>query len=236
MVPEWVLYGASERAVVLYCHLHRLANQDSRCWPKRRTIAEALGWSVDKVDRTMVELEALGAVAVEERRHEDGGQASNLYTVWFDSPEMRTGSRGIAARGRRDSAAPKKDSQLEPQPSLAADAARKVRTPDPLWDAVADVCGLTAPFTKSAAGQIAVAVKELRAVEATPVEVRLRAGQYRAHFPEARLTPTALAKHWPGLVSKVLTVDAPTHCGLCGWSTGMDEPHVRVHAEWVAGT
>ena len=43
---------------------------------------------------------------------------------------------------------------------------------------------------------------ELRAVGATPDEIRVRAGRYLRVFDRAALTPTALAKHWASLASE----------------------------------
>lgn len=54
-------------------------------------------------------------------------------------------------------------------------------------------------LTKSARGALNRAASELRDVNATAGEVKRRALAYRARFPQAALTATALAKHWAAL-------------------------------------
>jgi hypothetical protein len=76
----------------------------------------------------------------------------------------------------------------------------KPRRRDDLWDAVMDACGVeTTSITSTARGAYQRAVKDLRAVEANPAQVRDRAAVYRLRYREASLTPQALAKHWPSL-------------------------------------
>lgn len=74
---------------------------------------------------------------------------------------------------------------------------RKPREPDPIWDAVLDACALTGvPPTKTERGAWNKAVAELRAVDATPDEVKTRAEAHRHKWPRVTLTPTSLARHW----------------------------------------
>jgi hypothetical protein len=60
-----------------------------------------------------------------------------------------------------------------------------------------EVCG--EPATKSERAAYNRALKELREANATPEEVRRRAGAYRSRWPRVSLTPSALAKHWGAL-------------------------------------
>jgi len=74
---------------------------------------------------------------------------------------------------------------------------------DLLWDALIGVLGWEeASLTTSGRGEVNRAVAELRAVNADPREVRLRAGRYRSgqgSVPRGTtLTPSALVKHWAG--------------------------------------
>ncbi len=85
-------------------------------------------------------------------------------------------------------------------PTTMAPTAAKTRPQDLLFDAVAEVCGIIpAELTSSARGALNNALKALRAVKATPNEIRARAAEYRKRWPNATLTPSSLAKHWPEL-------------------------------------
>lgn len=78
------------------------------------------------------------------------------------------------------------------------------REPDPLWDAlVASLHWNPKELTKPARGSISAALRDLREVDATPEEVERRASRYRAKYPNAALTPNALAKHWSGLSADI---------------------------------
>lgn len=79
--------------------------------------------------------------------------------------------------------------------------ARKTTRPtDELWEAVVATCGIDASqLTASGRGAINNALKQLRDVEATPGQVKVRAQRYRNTWPQASLTPSALAKQWAAL-------------------------------------
>lgn len=71
---------------------------------------------------------------------------------------------------------------------------------DELFDTLAEVCGInTAQLTKSGRGSLNGALGQLRAVDATPNQVRVRANRYRQRYPDTTVTPPALAKHWSSL-------------------------------------
>lgn len=97
-----------------------------------------------------------------------------------------------------------KPNQTEPnQENLAPKAARKR---DLLFEAVAEVCGIqTAELTDTSRGAMNKALAMLRGVGADPAEVHLRARHWESVFPQATLTPTALAKHWPQLARERIT-------------------------------
>lgn len=77
---------------------------------------------------------------------------------------------------------------------------RRPRESDPIWDALMGACGITpTEITSSARGAYNAAAKALRDVGATPAEISRRARDYRMRFPNAALTPTALAKQWAAL-------------------------------------
>lgn len=88
------------------------------------------------------------------------------------------------------------DEHLAATGSLAPPAA----TPsggDPLWESVLAACGVDpGDVTASSRGAYAKAVADLRQVHADPAEVERRAAGYRSRWPQASLTPSALARHW----------------------------------------
>lgn len=74
------------------------------------------------------------------------------------------------------------------------------RAPNPLWDAlIAELDIDIDTITKSGRGAINRALSELRAVNATPDQIRHRATQHRHRWPQITLTATSLAKHWATL-------------------------------------
>lgn len=74
--------------------------------------------------------------------------------------------------------------------------------PDPLRCAVMAVCGLDeARLTSVSLAVLNKALKDLRQVGAQDEQVWAAAEAYRAKFPRATLTASALAKHWPQLAS-----------------------------------
>lgn len=84
--------------------------------------------------------------------------------------------------------------------TLLPEAPPSGRKRDELWEAVIDACGLTGvALTKSARGAANDAVKQLRDVGADPSTVGPRAARYRQRYPQATLTPSALAKQWSNL-------------------------------------
>jgi len=71
------------------------------------------------------------------------------------------------------------------------------RKKDTLFETVAEVCGIsTGNLTRSSRGQLNKAVKELKEIDATDEQVRLKAKAYKRQYQNATLTPMALVKHW----------------------------------------
>jgi Helix-turn-helix domain len=71
-----------------------------------------------------------------------------------------------------------------------------------LRTAVLTVCGLASmKQTRSGAGALGKAVAELDEVDATPDQVTACGAAYRNQWPDAVLTPSALAKRWAELVA-----------------------------------
>lgn len=99
-----------------------------------------------------------------------------------------------------------------------------------VWDAVVESCGIDdRALTASAARDIGKTVAELRAIAATPEEIRARAGRWRSMYPNARLTHRVLRNRWGELVppparyvspqqdevTEVLCMHGKTHCLEC---------------------
>jgi hypothetical protein len=111
---------------------------------------------------------------------------------------------------------PETDTDTEEEQLLGARPRREVRprAPDPIWDALTAACGIdTKQLTTTARGATNRAVAELRAIDATPDQIRTRAGAYRRTYPNVALTPSALVKHW-------------------GQLNGTRPPTAPYHAEW----
>jgi hypothetical protein len=83
-------------------------------------------------------------------------------------------------------------------------APKAARERNPLFDALAEATGQNAEqITKSAGGQIGKALAEIKAVspEITVEQIKERAANYRTHFADVSISPSALAKWW-GLCDK----------------------------------
>lgn len=78
-------------------------------------------------------------------------------------------------------------------PIPATDSPRR----DLLWEAVMEVCGIdTTAIPKSARGAYNRAVADLRAIGATPDEVRARGAAWNRNWRAVTMTPTALVRRW----------------------------------------
>jgi hypothetical protein len=201
MVPEWLIdSGCSDKALRLYVVLARYAdNDDLTAYPGRGTLAKRMGCHRASVDRAVEELIALGAVT-KQRRVSDGKYQSSLYTIRRIAPS-RTHATTPVAPVQRPPSHPC-DIELEPKnenQELLADKPPEsvTRKKDNLFETVAEVCGIgLTTLTRTARGQLNKAAKELREIDATDEQVRHKAKAYRAQYPNATLTPTALIKHW----------------------------------------
>ena len=199
-VPEWVVTAPiSDRAVRLYALLARRANSDSQAFPSRKYLALNMHCSSKSVDRAMEELLAIGAVTKQKQYH-DSRQTVNLYTLraMGGTPVTRGGDTGDEGEG--DTRVPQNESHKnESHRTTLADKPQESSTKnkDNLFEVIAEACGISLTgMTRSARGQLNKAAKELREVGATEEQVRHKAKAYRAQYPNATLTPTALIKHW----------------------------------------
>jgi hypothetical protein len=84
------------------------------------------------------------------------------------------------------------EAETEAEEPLAPVGAKRT---DVVWDALMAVTGVTA-VTSSARGAYNRATKDLRDVGAEPDEIARRGLVFRERWPDASLTPTALARRW----------------------------------------
>jgi hypothetical protein len=104
--------------------------------------------------------------------------------------ESRNGKRPVAPVGEGRGEVEEKE--LAP--------AKPPRERDYIFEAITDSCGLNRKeLTASARGAANKAAKELRDIGASPEGIHARAAIYRKKWPDATLTPSALAKNYAQL-------------------------------------
>lgn len=221
-VPHWVLeLPLSDKAIRLYAILSKYAdNSDGTSYPGRGTLAKYMRCHRSSVDRAVEELIEAGCIT-KQVRYREGRFTSSLYTV-IRIPPSRTdeGSRTHDATPRRTDETTSShpcDIELEPQnvepEELLADKPPESSTKkkDQTFETLAEVCGISLTgLTRSARGQLNKAAKELREVNATPDLIRAKAKAYKAQYPNATLTPTALVKHWASFAEAEAKASRPS--------------------------
>lgn len=86
---------------------------------------------------------------------------------------------------------------------------REERPKDEVWEVLLEVSGITGTITKPERGKYNAATKALRAVGATPDQIRSVAQNYKTKYPGAPLTPSAIASHWGELSGKTRRPTSP---------------------------
>lgn len=222
----WSQKCASTSQKLVLVKLADSANDDGVCWPSLRTLERDLGMTRSTVARHVKSLGAAGLLTVEERRHADGGLRSNLYHLHRAIPE------GGVPPGRDTPVPPGRDTlhrlggtPLEPPVEPIGENATASSRARPVFDALVVACygkGKTwRDLTRSAQGEVHGAANQLEALGASADDVHERADAYRRHktLGGVMLTPSALAKHWPGLAShRADPASAP--CPECGVGGG----------------
>lgn len=133
-VPAWLIdSGASDRAIRLYLAIRLHWNsRTGQCNPSRARLAHLLGWSVSKVDRSLPELEKLGAVVVKRSKAgkaAKGSYEANRYVVCDDpwvAVNLQLRSRNTADEGSRRNDARTNSSELAGGGALKAPAAHSL--------------------------------------------------------------------------------------------------------------
>lgn len=211
--------AVSDRALRVWCAVASFADRKTgECFPLQEAIAERLGASTPTVSRGVHELVATGWLQTIPRKANDGTKRKigTLYTVLYQRteradmkvPTERADSDGTErATGARSNARASVLSGInrpENQPPNGDSPSKRSRPRNDIWDAIARACFLpldSSKLTKASSRMLAVASADIRKVGGTAAQVPEVAAAYRARFPGAELTPTALAKWWPSLVS-----------------------------------
>ena len=78
----------------------------------------------------------------------------------------------------------------------------KERKPDLIFEAIATACGIDwKALTKNERGALNNAAGQLKAINATPDDIRVRAATYRQKWPTVTLTPMALVNNWNTVIA-----------------------------------
>lgn len=165
------------------------------------------------VRRLLAELEGRGLIRRERRYREDGYRTSDRTVLVVDAIASLPAT--VAAK-----TLPATDDTLTGQGLAAQEPPVEPREPNGsraskltdeestnrigVWTALEDLFGTPAETDRKLRGKV---LRSLLRADATHSEVHRRAKAWPKLFPEARLTPTALEKHW-GQLGK-LVADAP---------------------------
>lgn len=183
------------------------ANGHTRlCIPGQKAIAEQCSMSVRTVQRHLETLEERGLIRREARMRGEGrGRTSDRYYLndQSDNPASTRQDGTTKATNQDDQhdtvgvAEPEENRKEEP---IAATPPKTSGKKDELFEAVAEACGIDwRTLTQSGRGPLNRAVKELKEIGVTADQVGGRAAAYKKQYPDAALTPMALAKHWASL-------------------------------------
>ncbi len=94
-IPEWILDAEiSDRAVRLFCVLHRHANENGRAFPGRSSIAKRMRCSTPSIDRALTELRDIGAV-VSVQKKVGPAIVGNDYWLWPAAPSSPVTSPSV---------------------------------------------------------------------------------------------------------------------------------------------
>lgn len=107
----------------------------------------------------------------------------------LDQEGVQGEPRGVAVAPRQS--ANGRQVRSAPPPKNPAPAPKV----NPWWDALVEGIGI-APTTSAERSKYGKVVGELRAAKATPDDILRRCDNYRLHWPNVDLTPTALLEHW----------------------------------------
>lgn len=67
---------------LVYIYLKKFTNDDSQCFPSIKKLSQLTKIGTTKLKQTLGKLEEKGVIAIENRKKENGGKSSNLYTLY----------------------------------------------------------------------------------------------------------------------------------------------------------
>ena len=196
MIPEWLLdIDLSPGAYMVYGALAKYANnQTKETFVSHTTLAERLGIARRTVVNRINELEEKGCIVVQ-RRFEEGHQKSNYYILQWTPPSYYI-NNAINDKEEVELEQSFEDNSF----SLDVDIKKKKTTVvEPLWRPLIDICGYDPTKNTEMIGAWRVGIKQLNERNATPEQLWEKAKLYKQRFPNAELTPKALAKWWEAL-------------------------------------
>lgn len=201
--------SSTSKLVALVLSLH-MSERGESCFPSYPTLAKETGLTRRTV---IVHVENLVRSGWLEKTV-GGGRRSNVYRAvvpqgcsTFTPPVNEQDGRGA---GRSP------ESDIE---SVEKTSSSRRRERDPLFDALANACGMRLDaMTKEAARLCGIAAAEIRAAGGDVVDVSPAIARYRRRYPDAAVTPKAIANHWPSIVASAGTAVPP--CPDCGVGGG----------------
>lgn len=184
-----------------------------------RNLAADAGVSRDQIRTAIARLVECGYI-VRERIEVDGRPVleTRVYDVPAEGRETRP--EVVGDPGGRET---RPHSKTEHRKTEVTPARPTSRERDLLFETIVDVCGQDARrLTSSERGRINKALKDLRAVGATPEQIRKAATRWTTTYPNARLTATAIAANWTTIVPPAETA----RCEICGQPTDRHDDDV----------
>jgi hypothetical protein len=219
MTEVWEHSKAKSTDLLVLLALADMANDEGECWPSMSTIGRKCRINTRNARARIYSLKNLGEVVVIEsggKSSSKGGVRSNRYriTVHMDDPDtvasdlvaatdpvagdLQTRSQETYRTRSLATAEPSLEPSMNPLAPAGADAEERFA----LRASILEVCRLDpGSVTPSAEGAIAKAVKDIADVGGTAEMIPNAANTYQQRFPSATITPSALAKHWPALIS-----------------------------------
>jgi len=158
------------------------------------------------------ELVELGYASVEEQgKGEDGRFAQQVWTFFDQANRVREVAQNepFSAESRQrnpdvGNPSPKNTIEEDQLRTTSGDAAKESPR-NPLFDALAEVCGMdTSCTTTGEWKKVGVAIAAIRKAQpnVTAKDIEAHAVNYRKLFKDAVLTPLALSNHWGATASK----------------------------------
>lgn len=159
-------------------------------------LADAGREGQEAVRKMLAEIEEAGYLRRE--RHRDDAKRWRVVWVIHDLPDAgKPDTETEEYKNTKKKTVSRSD--LTPVVPLSPEQA-PARKRDEVFEAVCVACRIDwTQLTDTARGPVNRAVRELKAVGATPEAIFDRAWTFEIRYPDITITPMALAKHWPAL-------------------------------------